>query len=65
MTRIVLPAQNVNIDTPSGVDPIWFEKIQQLTAFANLFSEINFATMPDTQILIWDATAQKFKAGPH
>jgi hypothetical protein len=63
--RVVLPRQDVEIDTPTGVDPVWYEKFQQLTSFVNLFSEINFATMPDTQILIWDATAKKFKAGPH
>lgn len=63
MTRIALPAQEVEIDTPTGVDPVWYEKLQQLTAFANLFSEINFATMTTGQTFRWDATAKKFTAG--
>ena len=61
--RIVLPAQQINVDTPHGVDPLWFEKFQQLTAFANLFSEINFGTMTTGQVLIWNATTKKFTAG--
>jgi hypothetical protein len=63
--RIVLPTQPVNVDTPHGVDPLWYEKFQQLTAFANLFSEVNFATMPNGQVLIWNATTKKFAAGPN
>ena len=63
MTRIVLPGQTVHIDEDSGVDPIWYEKMQQLTAFVNLFSEVNFATMTTGQVLIWDATLKKFTAG--
>jgi hypothetical protein len=63
VSKIVLPGQNVLVDTPTGVDPIWFEKFAQLTAFANLFSEINFATMTTGQVLIWNATTKKFSAG--
>ncbi len=63
MTRIVLPGQEVKVDIQTGVDPIWFEKIQQLTAFVNLFSEVNFATMTTGQVLIWNATTKKFTAG--
>ena len=29
---IVLPAQNVNIDTPHGVDTIWYEKLKQMAS---------------------------------
>jgi hypothetical protein len=61
--KIVLPAQTVNIDTPTGLDPIWYERLQALTAFANLFSEINFAAMPNGFVMVWDATAKKFRAG--
>ena len=61
--RILLPGQHVAMETPDGVDPIWFEKFQQLAAFANLFSEINFATMTTGQVLIWNATTKKFTAG--
>jgi hypothetical protein len=61
--RVVLPAQNVPVDIPEGVDPIWFEKFTQLTAFVNLFSEINFATMTTGQTVRWDATQKKFIAG--
>jgi hypothetical protein len=61
--KIVLPAQPINVDTPHGVDPLWFEKFQQLAAFANLFSEVNFATMTTGQVLIWNAATKKFAAG--
>jgi hypothetical protein len=63
MTRITLPAQDVDIDTPTGVDPIWYEKLQQLTAFANLFSEIDFNAMTTGQVLIWNQTTKKFLPG--
>ena len=61
--RVVLPAQQVNIDTPTGVDPVWYEKMSQITAFVNMFSEINFATMTTGQTFRWDAVAKKFTAG--
>jgi hypothetical protein len=63
VSKIVLPSQTVRVDTPTGVDPVWFEKFTQMAAFANLFSEVNFATMTTGQVLIWDATAKKFTAG--
>jgi hypothetical protein len=63
MTRIVLPAQTVEVDTPTGVDPLWYEKLQQLVTFANLFSEVNPATLTNGQVLIWNATAKKFLPG--
>lgn len=63
MSKVVLPDQRVLVDTPTGVDPIWFEKFTQLAAFANLFSEINFAAMTTGQVLIWNATTKKFSAG--
>ena len=63
MTKVVLPAQTVLVDTPTGVDPIWFEKFQELVAFRNLFSEINFATMTTGHTFRWDATTKKFTAG--
>lgn len=63
MTRIVLPAQTVEVDTPTGVDPLWYEKLQQLTAFANLFSEVNPATLTNGQVLIWNSTSKKFLPG--
>jgi len=63
VTKVVLPGQNVTVDTLNGVDPIWFEKFSELVAFRNLFSEINFATMTTGQVLIWNATTKKFTAG--
>ena len=63
MSRIVLPGQGILVDADRGVDPIWYERFQQLAAFANLFSEVNFATMTTGQVLIWDATLKKFTAG--
>ena len=61
--KIVLPAQPVKVDTPTGVDPIWFEKLQALAAFANLFSEVNPATLTNGQVLIWNAAQKKFLPG--
>ena len=63
MSKVVLPGQQVRVDTPTGVDPVWFEKFQELVAFRNLFSEINFATMTTGQTFRWDATTKKFTAG--
>lgn len=61
--KIVLPAQDVPLDTPQGVDPIWYEKLQALATFANYFSEVNFNTIANGQVLIWNATAKKFLPG--
>lgn len=33
--KIILPGQDVPIDRPNGVDPIWYEKLQALTARVN------------------------------
>jgi hypothetical protein len=35
-TRITLPSQTVKIDTPTGVDPIWYEKLRILGDQVNL-----------------------------
>ena len=61
--KTILPAQTVHVDEMTGVDPVWYEKLQQITAFVNLFSEINFAAMTTGQVLIWNATTKKFTAG--
>lgn len=61
--KIVLPAQNIPVDTPTGVDPIWYEKLQALAAFANLFSEVNPKTLTNGQVLIWNSTQMKFLPG--
>jgi len=62
--KIVLPAQTVNIDTSTGgVDRIWYERMQQLAAFANLFSEVNPKTLTDGQVLIWNNATKKFLPG--
>jgi hypothetical protein len=61
--KITLPSQLVSVDIPEGVDPIWFEKFQQIAAFVNLFSEIDFRSMATGQVLIWNATTKKFTAG--
>jgi len=63
VSKVVLPGQQVRVDTPTGVDPVWFEKMSQMAAFINLFSEINFATMTTGQTFRWDATTKKFTAG--
>ena len=61
--RIILPAQNVKVDAPDGVDPDWYGKLKAMEAVVNLFSEVNFATMTTGQHLVWDATQKKFVAG--
>jgi len=61
--KINLPSQSVPIDTPTGVDPVWFDKLQTLAAFANLFSEVNPATLTNGQVLIWNAAQKKFLPG--
>lgn len=61
--KILIPAQDVPIQTNQGIDPIWYEKLQQLTTFANYFSEVNFSTIANGQVLIWNATAKKFLPG--
>lgn len=33
--KIVLPAQPINVDTPHGVDPLWFEKFKQIETMLN------------------------------
>jgi len=63
VSKVVLPAQDVRVDTLTGVDPIWFEKFEQLVAFRNLFSEINVATMATGDTVRWNATTKKFTAG--
>ena len=63
VTKVVLPAQQVNIDTPTGVDPVWYEKFSILAGFVSLFSEIDPNALTNGQVLIWDATTKKFKAG--
>lgn len=74
--KIVLPSQGVNIDTPTGIEPIWYEKLQAmndqlqiantqlqaLTAFMGLF-EIDLTTIADGDVLIWNAAQQKFLPG--
>jgi hypothetical protein len=63
MTRIILPAQNISIETQTGIDPTWYEKLQQLTAFANLFSEVDPKALTNGQVLIWNAAQKKFLPG--
>jgi hypothetical protein len=62
--RIVLPAQNVSIQTPTGeIFPTWYEKLKALEAFANLFSEVDVKALTNGQVLIWNATTKKFMPG--
>jgi hypothetical protein len=35
VTKIVLPSQQVTVDTALGVDPVWYEKLQALTTRVN------------------------------
>jgi hypothetical protein len=61
--KVVLPAQNVTVDTLQGVDPIWIEKLQQMATFVTLFSEIDPATITNGHTFRWDATTKKFTTG--
>jgi hypothetical protein len=61
--KIVFPAQNVAIQTPSGIDTTWYEKIKALENFINLFSEIDVNALTNGQVLIWNATQKKFLPG--
>lgn len=61
--KVVIPAQNVAVDTPQGLDPIWYERFKQMETFVNLFSEIDPATITAGQTVRWDNTIKKFKAG--
>jgi hypothetical protein len=61
--NVVMPAQEVKVDTPQGVEPIWYERMKQLEKFASLFSEIDPATLTAGQTVRWDNTKKKFLAG--
>lgn len=61
--KIVLPGQDVPIQNNLGIDPVWYEKLSALAAFANYFSEVNFNTISNGQVLVWDATLKKFIPG--
>ncbi len=61
--KITFPDQSVKIDTPSGIDPIWYEKLKAVETMLNMFSEINPATLTNGQVMVWDATLKKFVAG--
>jgi hypothetical protein len=63
ITKVVLPAQTVEVDTPTGIDPIWYERLQQLATFVTLFSEVDPATLTNGQVLIWNAAQKKFLPG--
>jgi hypothetical protein len=61
--KINLPAQNIRIDTPTGIDPIWYDKLKAMETFLNLFSEVNPSALTAGQVLLWDATKKKFVPG--
>lgn len=61
--KVVIPAQNVPVDTPQGLDPIWYERLKQMETFVNLFSEIDPATLAAGQTVRWDNVRKKFLAG--
>jgi hypothetical protein len=35
MTQIVLPGQGIQVDEDNGVDPVWYEKLQQMAGALN------------------------------
>jgi hypothetical protein len=61
--KVILPSQGVSIDMPEGVDPVWYEKLQQLATFATLFSEVDPKALTNGQVLIWNDAQKKFLPG--
>jgi hypothetical protein len=61
--KINLPAQDVPIQIPSGIDPTWYERLKRIETFLNLFSEVNVSTLTNGQVLIWNAAQKKFLPG--
>ncbi|WP_445215463.1 hypothetical protein ACKWRH_23575 [Bradyrhizobium sp. Pa8] len=61
--KLSLPAQTVAIQTDQGIDPIWYEKLTAMAAFINYFSEVNFKTLTNGQVLIWNDAQKKFLPG--
>jgi hypothetical protein len=61
--KIVIPAQNVDIQTPTGIDPNWYQQLKTLEAFANLFSQVDPNALVNGQVLIWNAAQKKFLPG--
>ena len=56
-------SKSMSIRQTASIRSGLYEKFTALVAFANLFSEVNFAFMTTGQVLIWDAVAKKFHAG--
>ena len=61
--KLNIPAQDVKIQDANGIDPIWYEKLTQMAAFINYFSEVNFKTLTNGQVLIWNDAQKKFLPG--
>jgi hypothetical protein len=65
--KVTLPGQTTTVDTQSGVDPIWYEKLQAIAKIVNaydaLFSAVDPSTLTDGQVLVWSAADKKFKPG--
>ena len=45
--KIILPAQNVRIDTPTGVDPVWYDKLLGLIDQLNFLTANPYVPLPD------------------
>lgn len=64
MSKITLPAQDVPIvEGGTPMDPLWYEKLQTIVTFLNYFSEVNFSTITNGQVLVWNAAQKKFLPG--
>ena len=64
MSKITLPAQDVPIELGGQqMDPLWYEKLQTIVTFLNYFSEVNFSTITNGQVLVWNAAQKKFLPG--
>jgi hypothetical protein len=62
--KVVLPAQDVSIQTPTGeLDPIWYERLQALASFATMFQQVNPNTLTNGQVFKWNAAAKQFQPG--
>ena len=69
MPKVILPGQNEPLVLEGGlINPVWYEKLTVLAKIVNggLLGALdvdNSTPIANTQVLIWNSAAQKFKPG--